>query len=139
MEEATALDDLLLRWDEHRARGATPTPEELCRDRPDLLERFRRRVRAVEALAPVLEVEEDTTPRGPAEGPQPSLPELPGYELLEEIGRGGMGVVYRARDPALERTVAVKALRAGLLSGPRGLQRFRQEAQVLAQLEHEHI
>lgn len=59
------------------------------------------------------------------------------YQLLEVIGEGGMGTVYRARDAELERDVAVKVLR--LQSDPEWLGRFRQEARVIAALEHPGI
>jgi serine/threonine protein kinase len=65
------------------------------------------------------------------------------YELLEEIGRGNMGVVYRARDPAMDRIVAVKVVRLGfsLDDAQRGvfLERFRREARIAGKLSHPHI
>jgi tRNA A-37 threonylcarbamoyl transferase component Bud32 len=62
-----------------------------------------------------------------------------GYEVLEAIGQGGMGVVYRARDIALGRTVALKMLRAGTLANLQEIQRFYREAQAAAQLNHPHL
>ncbi|MBL8093518.1 MAG: protein kinase [Anaerolineales bacterium] len=61
------------------------------------------------------------------------------YELLEEIGRGGMATVYRARQLNLERIVAVKVIQGSLTHNPQELQRFQQEAQMVARLEHPHI
>jgi serine/threonine protein kinase len=66
-------------------------------------------------------------------------PAVPGFEILGELGRGGMGVVYRARQVALQRTVALKMIQNGAHAGPRELARFRAEAQVLARLQHPNI
>ncbi|HWT78055.1 MAG TPA: serine/threonine-protein kinase, partial [Candidatus Methylomirabilis sp.] len=65
------------------------------------------------------------------------------YELLEEVGRGGMGVVFKARDPAIDRLVAIKLLRLDFLAGGSSITdasaRFSREAQAVGQLSHPHI
>jgi predicted Ser/Thr protein kinase len=61
------------------------------------------------------------------------------YELLEEIGRGGFGVVYKARDPDLKRPVAIKVLLPQLVSAPGFVARFHREAQAAANLKHPNI
>ena len=61
------------------------------------------------------------------------------YRILEKVGAGGMGVVYRARDEQLDREVAVKVLPSGTLSDDTARRHFRKEAMALARLNHPNI
>ena len=81
------------------------------------------------------------TPTAPwaCTAPSAGLPGVPGYDLLEEVGRGGMGVVYQARDTALARDVAVKLLQPEFAPGSSAVRRFRDEARITAQLQHPGI
>ncbi len=67
------------------------------------------------------------------------VPRIGRYEILGEIGRGGMGTVYRARDPVLDRFVALKQLSADMLAEPAMRERFLREARSAARLQHPNI
>jgi serine/threonine protein kinase len=77
--------------------------------------------------------------RGPAPRPAVRWPVVEGYELLAELGHGGMGVVFKARQRRLGRVVALKMIRAGECSGAEERQRFDNEARAVACLQHPHI
>src|SRR5262245_20875139 len=121
------------------------TPEEVCRDCPDLLpevrerwQEFRRIDAQVEALLPGLGTPPcaDAIPSVPHAA---GLPSVPGYEVEAVLGRGGMGVVYRARHLRLQRLVALKMLLSGDCAGPSERARFQREAEAVANLRHANI
>src|SRR5271166_3040370 len=121
------------------------TPEEVCRDCPELLPEVRRRWRAfrlvdgsLAALFP--DPETPTRADAPVDVPRPAeLPQVPGYRVEALLGRGGMGVVYRAWHLRLNRAVALKMLLAGPCARPEELGRFQREAEAVAALNHPNI
>jgi serine/threonine protein kinase len=113
--------------------GEAPDAAEYRRRFPEFAEPLQAQISLHRALA--------GAPTLPPAGPGGGLgrPSVPGYEVLEELGRGGMGVVYRARQVALNRLVALKMILAGQLASPADVQRFRTEAEAVASLDHPHI
>lgn len=90
------------------------------------------------ATTEAFEQERVVAPLGPAQ--ELTLPyRLGDYELTEEVGRGGMGIVYRAHQQSLDRPVAVKLILRGALASDDDQKRFRSEAESVAQLEHPQI
>jgi len=84
--------------------------------------------------------EEGSTPSGLAPaGTSTRQADVPGYELLGELGRGGMGVVYKARQTALQRVVALKMILSGGFADPETILRFQSEALAVARLQHPNI
>ena len=80
-----------------------------------------------------------STPGKIAAAGDKSLPDVPGYEIVEELGRGGMGVVLKARQTKLDRLVALKVLHPEISADVAFAERFGREARALARLSHPHI
>ena len=123
------------------ARAGSPADvERLAAEHPDLADELRE-LWGVAALAEEFgsqsSVEEGDEYRSNRRDPPPSA--FGDYELLEELGRGGMGVVYRARQKSLDRIVALKIVLGGSAATRADLARFRGEAETAARLNHPHI
>src|SRR5262249_6263323 len=115
--------------------------ESLCRANPDLADELRQLV-AVGQIIDVCNSASRPTATGQPASPPPlgALPRSFGeYELVQELGRGGMGVVYKAWDKKLERFVALKMILRGKLASLSDVERFRSEATAAAGLAHPNI
>jgi hypothetical protein len=135
--DSETLLELLVRWEELRLQGKELTPEELCPDDARLQALLRERLARRQRLHAALDLPEATQP-GPAARPAP-LPVIDGYEIGELLGRGGMGLVFKARQKALKRDVALKIVVSGAHAGAQERARFRTEAEAVARLGHPGI
>jgi serine/threonine-protein kinase len=119
------------------------TPDEVCRSCPELLDEVRsqwQQVRAIEAEMDALFPRADATrPEAPLYDEETGLPRVEGYDVEAVIGRGGMGVVYRARHRKLNRLVALKTILAGVYASPLERARFQREAEAVAALRHPNV
>jgi serine/threonine protein kinase/Tfp pilus assembly protein PilF len=111
-------------------RGERPTVAEYLRKRPDLTDRLE------DVLPALLLLEATSAPAPPTDRPPRSAGP---YDLVREIGRGGMGVVFEARHRELGRRAAVKMMAGAAFASSGALERFRREAHVTARLAHPGI
>ncbi|MBL8899382.1 MAG: protein kinase [Planctomycetes bacterium] len=125
--EEAALDELFELAIQLRGRGEEPELAAWLVGREHLRERAQRVVELAASIAVA------------SEPKRASRPQIAGFELLTEVGRGGMGIVYRARQTALGRIVALKILAPAWSISERSRQRFLAEARALARLHHPEI
>ncbi len=130
--------------------GDSPTLEEYTRRFPQYADQLKLQVELHRAIEedhdrpwPATWTEGRThSPELPRANPESDFgqrPDIPGYEILEVLGWGGMGVVYRAWQQKLSRMVALKMVQAGAQASPKVLARFRVEAEAVARLKHPNI
>jgi eukaryotic-like serine/threonine-protein kinase len=128
------LDEVIAEYLHAEEGGKAPPREDLLAAHPDLADDLRRFFANREEIAAAL----------PGEPPQrrfvpPKVRYFGDYELLDEIARGGMGVVYRARQTSLNRIVAVKMILSGHLASDEDVKRFKTEAEAAGNLRHPGI
>ncbi len=140
------LEQILADYLHAEDEGQAPDQEQLVADHPDLadeLASFFRNRSAMQHMAEKIQPYELPTLDVQSSDPFPAAGEMVryfgDYELLEEIARGGMGVVYKARQISLNRIVAIKMILAGTLATAQDVQRFRAEAEAAANLDHPGI
>lgn len=128
---ATDLEALVVQAIDRLDREGASALETMCQEHPGQAEALRRRIEVLRE-AGLLSAPESAEP--------PEFPERLGdFRLLERLGAGGMGVVYRARQESLGREVALKVIRPDQLFFPDARSRFRREVEAIARLQHPGI
>jgi serine/threonine protein kinase len=140
MSNSDRLSELLLEWEARRANNQHVEAAELCANSPELAAELQLqidRIRMMEELLgeTISGSSIETTNDAP---PQSNMPTVEGYELQEVLDRGGMGVVYKAKQIELQRIVALKMMHEFHLS-ERRVARFRIEAEAVAKIQHTNI
>jgi WD40 repeat protein len=136
------VDEAVAEFLEAERVGRVPDPQDWLARHPDLAGELRSfladREHFARAAGPAAEAA--TIDSGPAvTAPGVTVRYFGDYELLEEVARGGMGVVFKARQVSLNRVVALKMILAGQLASAADVRRFRTEAEAAAGLDHPHI
>jgi WD40 repeat protein/tRNA A-37 threonylcarbamoyl transferase component Bud32 len=141
------LDAIIAEYYEAAEQGRPPNRAEFLRQHPDFsaeLREFFADVRQIEQVAPPLRPAlEDTkqydSSQGSSLSPGVLVRYVGDYEILEELGSGGMGVVYKARQAKLKKIVALKMIKMGQLASEHEVRRFQAEARAAANLDHPGI
>ncbi|MEE8171008.1 MAG: serine/threonine-protein kinase, partial [Phycisphaerae bacterium] len=127
-----------------RASGTPVTPQEFTQKHPDFAEELSRHFEGLGMLDRLAgssdgTIQADRSDLVKSIADDAPLPQIQGYELLREIGRGGMGVVYKALQRSTQRVVALKLLLEGSLASDSNRKRFEREIALAAQLRHPNI
>jgi len=141
-DSESRLDAAVLQFIEARTRGEAPDIDEFVRQYPGLEEDIRRRIASfgrVDSLFDLVKQTNDSDFTTEDTGRSLIGKQIAGFRIIEIIGQGGMGIVYKAQDTRLDRFVAVKTMPAHLLEDEAAQARFRREAKLLASLNHPHI
>lgn len=148
-EREQRLDELATAYLKAQEAGQTPDRQALLDSNPELASELREffadqdRLERLAASPLLPDTNRTPLPKRTNGGPGSLLPPPPRsfgeYTVLAALGQGGMGVVWKARQRRPDRLVALKMFRAGDLASPTDVQRFRNEAEVIAQLDHPHI
>lgn len=136
MNDDDRILNMMVNWDEARAKAGDSTIEQPCVEDPVLQQELRKRIERREKLLAAMSVTDMNEP--PNYKPIP-IPRIDRFDLVEVLGRGGMGVVYKARQIGLNRVVAIKTLVSGTSASPTESARIRGEAEAVAKLRHPNI
>jgi len=137
-----AVEEALRQFVDARWRGEEPDVDEFVRQYPGLEDRIRENIRdaqRIDSLFDSLAQADEGDSEGQGAGEDLVGQRIASFDLVEMIGRGGMGVVYLARDTKLKRSVAIKTMPARLQADLTTRTRFRREAELLASLNHPNI
>jgi len=157
MSPEDQLEDLLEVWQAASDRGQQVDLVVLCRDQPELLPLLKQRIEVLQKFQQLRRINSaETTVTQPSDGRDTSesassdsppmryaLP-VPGsvvgqFRIISELGKGGMGVVYRARDTTLNRDVALKIMLPDLAQRTETVSRFLREARAMAAIRHDNV
>lgn len=138
------LEQVLAQYLRSIEQGEPLDRQQLLEQHPDLVDDLKSFFRNRDAMQRLAEPVQEQAPtigldRQDAEASTDRVHYFGDYELVEEIARGGMGVVYRARQVSLNRPVALKMILSGELASTDDIRRFRLEAEAAANLDHPHI
>ena len=136
------LEEALKKFIDAYMRGEQPNADEFIKQYPQCEDLLRQRIRdllKVDTLLSTLVQVDESDFEDSATGCDLVGQRIRGFEIVEKIGRGGMGVVYLARDTKLNRSVAIKSIPAALAADSTARTRFRREAELLASLNHPNI
>ncbi|MBI2841218.1 MAG: protein kinase [Acidobacteria bacterium] len=122
MMESQSLEELLARFvEQHERDGTCLAPEEICHGHAELVAPLGRLIERYLAMSRQLDGSEPLSGRSSTTVVAEPLPSLDGFRMIERIGRGGMGVVYKMHDTTLNRPVAAKVIRRDSLAGAAGI------------------
>jgi tetratricopeptide (TPR) repeat protein len=132
------ISELINEYFSRRQAGEALTPERFVREHADVADQLKRHLDGLPLIESACSLGTHATEKGSISASAARL-EVEGYELKEEIGRGGMGVVYKALQVSTKRIVALKVMLAGPFAGSSALRRFEREVELAARLQHPGI
>ena len=138
------LAELILRWEDSLSNGVRLSAAEVCQDCPELTDAFEFALSRLQTLDQFMfpdRMELSTASEAASflTNARAHFPSVPGYEVLSEIGEGGMGIVYLGRQKSLKRDVAIKTLPGRRWNQSGYVDRLRQEAKGLSLIDHPNV